>query len=144
MSLCGRDMRQLLCNWFMMNMIFIKRAWNFVKKKDSISGVSSCKFCEFLNNNGFWVFLRIILQIFGWLLLDFLLLNRFFANVIKIINLTILKLTRISFFNEVAFYFAWLLHCIKSVRISLSPVWMRENADQNNSEYGHFLRSVVL
>ena len=144
MSLCGRDMRQLLCNWFMMNMIFIKRAWNFVKKKDSISGVSSCKFFEFLNNNGFWVFLRIILQIFGWLLLDFLLLNRFFANVIKIINLTILKLTRIYFFNEVAFYFAWLLHCIKRVRISLSPVWMRENADQNNSEYGHFLRSVVL
>ena len=144
MSLFDRDMRQLLCNWFMMNMVFIKRAWNFVKKKDSISGVSSCKICEFLNNNGFWVFLRIILQIFGWLLLDFLLLNRFFANVIKIINLTILKLTRISFFNEVAFYFAWLLHCIKSVRISLSPVWMRENADQNNSEYGHFLRSVVL
>ena len=48
------------------------------------------------------------------------------------------------FFNEVPFYFVWLLHCIKSVRISLYSVWMRENADQNNSEYGHFLRSVVL
>ena len=26
-------------------------------------------------------------------------------------------------------------HCVKSIR-------MRENADQNNSEYGHFSRSV--
>ena len=35
-------------------------------------------------------------------------------------------------------------HCVKSARIlSISPysVRMRENADQNNSEYGHFLRS---
>ena len=31
-----------------------------------------------------------------------------------------------------------------TVRISLYSVWMRENADQNNSDYGHFLRSVVL
>ena len=27
------------------------------------------------------------------------------------------------------------------LRISLYSVWMRENADQNNAEYGHFLRS---
>ena len=37
-------------------------------------------------------------------------------------------------------------HCVKSVRImSYSgpySVRMRDNADQNNSEYGHFLRSV--
>ena len=48
-------------------------------------------------------------------------------------------------------------HCVKSVRIrgysglysvrkirSISPysVWMLGNTDQNNSEYGHFLRSV--
>ena len=44
-------------------------------------------------------------------------------------------------------------HCVKSVRIRsysgphfllrISPysVQIRENADQNNSEYGHFLRS---
>ena len=45
------------------------------------------------------------------------------------------------------------LHCVKSVRIrcysgpllrsiSLYTVRMRENADQSNSEYGHFLRSA--
>ena len=34
------------------------------------------------------------------------------------------------------------LHCLKSVRIRSYSVRMRENADQNNSEYGHFLRSV--
>ena len=37
-------------------------------------------------------------------------------------------------------------HCVKSVHIrSYSipcPVRMRENSDQNNSEYGHFLRSL--
>ena len=33
------------------------------------------------------------------------------------------------FLNEVAFYFIWLLHCIKSVCISLYSVWMREYAD---------------
>ena len=48
------------------------------------------------------------------------------------------------FFNEVAFYFIWLLHCIKSVCISLYSVWMQQNADQNNSKYGRFLRNFVL
>ena len=37
------------------------------------------------------------------------------------------------------------MHCVKSVRIrSYSgpySVWMRKNTDQNNSEYGNFLRS---
>ena len=33
------------------------------------------------------------------------------------------------FFNEVTFYFIWLLHCIKSACICLYSVWMRENAD---------------
>ena len=45
---------------------------------------------------------------------------------------------------------AW--HCVKSVRNrsysgpSISPysIRMRENTDQNNSEYGHFLRSMIL
>ena len=32
------------------------------------------------------------------------------------------------FFNEVAFYFIWLLHCIKIVCKSLYSVWMWENA----------------
>ena len=40
------------------------------------------------------------------------------------------------------------LHCVKSVRIriysGLYLVQMRENANQNNSEYGHFLRSFSL
>ena len=44
-------------------------------------------------------------------------------------------------------------HCMKSVRIrsysgrhsiSTYAVRMLENTDQNNSEYGHFLRSVVV
>ena len=46
-------------------------------------------------------------------------------------------------------------HCVKSVRIrnysgphfpafGLYSVCMRENADQNNSEYKHFLRSGFL
>ena len=30
------------------------------------------------------------------------------------------------------------------LRISPVSVQMQENADKNNSEYGHFLRSVVL
>ena len=38
------------------------------------------------------------------------------------------------------------LHCVKSVRIrsysASYSVQMRENKDQNNSEYGHFLRSA--
>ena len=38
-------------------------------------------------------------------------------------------------------------NCPKSVRIrSYSgpySVWMQENTDQNNSEYGHFLRSGI-
>ena len=34
-------------------------------------------------------------------------------------------------------------HCVKSVRILSYSVWMRENADQNNSEYGHFSRSEI-
>ena len=33
-------------------------------------------------------------------------------------------------------------HCVKSVRIWCYSVQMRENTNQNNSEYGHFLRSV--
>ena len=30
------------------------------------------------------------------------------------------------------------------LRISLYSVRMRENVDQNNSKYGHFLRSVIF
>ena len=33
-------------------------------------------------------------------------------------------------------------HCIKSVRIWSYSVRMRENMVKNNSEYGHFLRTV--
>ena len=112
-------------------------------KKETLSQPFSCKLFEFLHNNCFWDFFRIILQIFGWLLLDFLLLNQLIVKVIKIINLTILKLNNL-FLNEVKFYFVWLLHCIKIVCISLYSVWIWKNADQNNSKYGHFLCSVVL
>ena len=61
----------------------------YYAKKGTLSQAFSCKFCEFLHNDGFWDFIQ---QIFGWMLLNFLLLNRLFVNVIKIINLTILKL----------------------------------------------------
>ena len=48
------------------------------------------------------------------------------------------------FFNKVAGLRPAIL--TKSARLSISPysVRMRENVDQNNSEYGHFLRSGVL
>ena len=40
------------------------------------------------------------------------------------------------------------MHCVKSVRIRSysgpQSVWMRENIDQNNSEYGYFLRSDAI
>ena len=100
---------QLLCNWIIINMIFMKGIWNlYYAKKETPSQAFSCKFCEFLHNDGFWDFLQIILQIFEWLLLEFLLLNGLFVNVTKIINLTILrlypvKLTRISFLMKSRF-----------------------------------------
>ena len=140
--------RQLLCNWIKMK--FYEKVidiCNYVKEKTP-SQAFSCKFCKFLHNNGFWDFLRIILQILGWLLLDLLLLNVLYywtayCKRDKIINLTILTSipcwTHKNFFcNEVTFYFMWLWPCVKSARISLYLVWMRENADQSNSEYGHF------
>ena len=49
-----------------------------------------------------------------------------------------------------------IIHCVKSVRIRSysgphfpafglnAPVRMRENANQNNSKYGHFLRSDIV
>ena len=41
--------------------------------------------------------------------------------------------------------FILVMHCLKNVRIrscsAPNSIRMRENADQNNSEYGHFLRS---
>ena len=36
------------------------------------------------------------------------------------------------------------INCDKHVCISPYSVWMRENTDQNNSEYGHFLHSVFF
>ena len=43
-------------------------------------------------------------------------------------------------------YFDHIYRCVKSVRIRNYCGWytvrMRENADQNNSEYGHFSRSI--
>ena len=44
----------------------------------------------------------------------------------------------------------FLQHCVKSVRIQsysgphFPAFGMRENANQNNSEYGHFLFSVIF
>ena len=36
------------------------------------------------------------------------------------------------------------VHCVKSVLVRSYSVRMRENADQNNSEYGHFSRSIAF
>ena len=69
-------------------------------------------------------------------------------------------ISQISYFISVILYFILLLHkswgyqqtqkipshCVQSVRIQsysgLYSVRIPENTDQNNSEYGHFLRSV--
>ena len=42
-----------------------------------------------------------------------------------------------------AFFRIWTEY-LQTLRISPYSVWMRENADQNNSEYGHFSRSALL
>ena len=36
------------------------------------------------------------------------------------------------------------MHCVKSVRIRSYLVGMRENVDQNKSEYGHFSQTDGL
>ena len=38
----------------------------------------------------------------------------------------------------------YIFHCVRSVRIRSYSVRMRENAEQNNSEYGHFSRSFQV
>ena len=83
--------------------------WNlYYAKKETLSQAFSYKFCEFLHNDDFWYFLRIILQVFRWLLLDVLFFILFFVDAVKIINLIILKLypvklTRISFLMKLRF-----------------------------------------
>ena len=126
LSLCDRGM------WITSNMSN-QSEYDFSKhacyvKKVTLSLAFSCKFCEFLRNDCFWDFLRIIFETFGGLLLDLLLLNRLFVSVIKIINLTILKLTRISFLS-IALY----IKCLHLYVFSL-----------NARKYGHFLCNVVL
>ena len=85
--------------------IYLKTPWtcNYFKK-ETPSRMFSCKFCEFLHSTFERLLLRLlrILQIFGRLLLDFLLLNSLFVNVMTITNLTNIKLyfaelTRIYF-----------------------------------------------
>ena len=48
--------------------------------------------------------------------------------------------------NVILFYYVKTSHCVKSVHVRGYPgpysVRMRENKDQDNFEYGHFLRSV--
>ena len=137
LSLCVRDMRQLLCNWIRMNRDL--KPVTVLKKRLYLRRFLA----SFVN-----FYIKRLLRIFGWLLLDFLLLKQLFVNVIKIMNLATLKLcpaqlTRISFLMKSRFIL-WLLDCIKSVRISLYSVWMWENVDRNNSEYEHFLQRVVL
>ena len=47
--------------------------------------------------------------------------------------------------TRMTYYFSFLVyHCMTSIRISPYSVRMQENTDQNNYEYGHFLRSVFF
>ena len=64
-------------------------------KKETLSQAFSWKFCESLHNDGF-DFANYSIN-FWTTAFRFFIVNRFFVNVIKIVNLTILKLTRISF-----------------------------------------------
>ena len=120
MSLCDRDMCQLLCNWIIMNMIFMKGIWNlYYVKKETLSQAFSCKFCEFLRR-------QLHLRLFANCATNFWTT----ASRVFIIELAVcgrdknhkfddFKTHKNLFLNEVAFYFIWLLHCIK-VSASLS------------------------
>ena len=46
-------------------------------KKGTLSQAFSCKFCEFLHNDGFWDFIQ---QIFGWMLLNLLIIEPAFCE----------------------------------------------------------------
>ena len=41
---------------------------------------------------------------------------------------------------------AWKVSAFRVILVHIFPNWnwIRENADQNNSEYGHFLRCVIF
>ena len=64
---------------------------------------------------------------------------RIFLNVTVELNLAGCYTT--YFFKRVTSFTA--IYCVKSVPLRISPysVRMRENTEQNNSEYGHFLWS---
>ena len=100
---------EICLSYCAIELFFMKGIYNlYHAKKETQFQAFSCKPREFLHNDNFWDLLRIILCIFGWLLPDFLLLNWLFANAMKIINLTILKLypvklTRISFLMKSRF-----------------------------------------
>ena len=53
---CDRNTIEL-CNWIRINMIFINRYWKQLRPatmlKKTSSQAFSCKFCEFLHNDGF-------------------------------------------------------------------------------------------
>ena len=48
----------------------------------------------------------------------------------------------VAFLSQFSFTYRSRSHCVKIVYIWNYSVQMRENMDQNNSEYGHFSRSV--
>ena len=105
MSSCDTGMHHLLLsNWIIMNMIFMKGTWNLhYFKKETLSQGFPCKFCEFVRK-------RLLLRLFAnysanfWRTTSrFFMIEPAFCERDKIINLTILKLTRISFLIKLHF-----------------------------------------
>ena len=78
---------------------------------------------------------------------NFFLNKQFSSSLKKSPNNLVACLTSLSIIGSIAQQINE-LHCVKSVRMrSYSgpySVRMRENTDQNNSEYGHFSRSAGL
>ena len=130
-----KQLRQLLCNWIRIWFSWIG-IWNlYYVKKETLSQAFSFMFCESLHDDGFWDFLRIVLHIFGRLLLVFLLLNRRFCERDKSYKFDNFKTHKNLFFNEVEFYLIIALH-EKCLHLSVFSL--------NAGKCRHFLRSVVL
>ena len=131
MSSCDTGMHQLLLsNWIIMNMIFMKGTWNlYYFKKETLSQGFPCKFCEFVRK-------RLLLRLFAnystnfWTTASrFFMIEPAFCERDKNHKFDNFETHKNLFFNEAAFYFIWLLYCIKIVCISLYSAWMQENAD---------------
>ena len=104
--------------------------WNlYYVKTETLSQVFSYNFCEFLHNDSFWGFFSNYFTNLWMPASRFFVVEPAFCERDKNHKFDNFKAHKNLLFNEVVFYFIWLLHCIKSVWISLYSVWMRENTD---------------